>query len=165
MALAKIKQSNGDIDIGLSAKSRKEVAQALANLLADTYTLQLKTQYYHWNVTGGNFQSLHTLFGTQYDELAAAVDELAERIRSIGHNAPGTFREFTSLSSLKEDKYLPDGWQGMVYNLAAAHEAVIRTVREKLEIAQKAKDEGTADLFIRRLQEHEKAVWFLRSHI
>ncbi|HEU5047007.1 MAG TPA: DNA starvation/stationary phase protection protein [Rickettsiales bacterium] len=167
MAVAKIKQKQAslDIDIGLGTKARKDVAAALAQVLADTYTLQVKTQYYHWNVTGENFQALHTLFGTQYDELAAAVDEVAERIRALGHNTPGTLAGFLDLTSLKEDKYLPDGWQGMVYNLAAAHEAVTRAVREKLAIVQKAGDEGTADLLIRRLQEHEKAAWFLRSHL
>lgn len=167
MAVAKIKQkqSGSEIDIGLGAKARKDVAAALSHVLADTYTLQVKTQFYHWNVTGENFQALHTLFGTQYEELAAAVDEVAERIRAVGHNAPGTFESFLGLTSLKEDKFLPNGWQGMVHSLVAAHEAVTRTVREKLAIVQKAGDEGTADLLIRRLQDHEKAAWFLRSHL
>jgi starvation-inducible DNA-binding protein len=165
MALTKMKSSSADIDIGINGKLRKEVAHATAQMLAATYALQLKTQYYHWNVTGENFIALHELLGKQYDELAAAVDELAERIRALGSHAPGTFREFSELTSLKEDKMLPPDWQTMVENLTEAHEIVAKSAREKIEIAQKCGDEGTADLFIRRLQEHEKTAWMLRSHL
>lgn len=164
MTLTHVKSRNDDIEIGINAKSRKDVAQSLSRVLADTYVLQLKTKYYHWNVTGALFHSLHTLFDAQYQELSNAVDELAERIRALGVTAPGTFHEFSGLSSLKEDKYLPTGWNDMVYNLTAAHEQLICDIREKLTLVQKAGDEGTADLFIRRIQEHEKAAWMLRSH-
>jgi len=165
MTLTKVKPASNDAGIGISSRSRKDVAQALGQALSDTYSLQLKTQYYHWNVTGELFHSLHTLFGAQYEELAEAVDELAERIRVLGHNAPGTFREFAEFSSLREDRYLPADWQTMVGNLAAAHEEVARSLREKIPAAQKNGDEGTADLFIGRLQAHEKAAWMLRSHL
>ncbi len=165
MALTKVKPASGDMDIGLNAKSRKEVAQCLSELLADSYLLQLKTQFYHWNVTGENFLNLHLLFEKQYDELAEAVDELAERIRALGHVAPGTFHQFSELTSLEEDIGLPSSWQKMVVNLAEAHETVTRAAREKLEAVQKAEDEGTADILIRRLQAHEKSIWMLRSHL
>ncbi len=170
MAIAKIKtpangSANGSPDIGIDNRARKEVAQCLTYLLADTYVLQLKTQYYHWNVTGENFQALHTLFGAQYDALALSVDELAERVRALGHIAPGTFREFLALSLIEEDKSLPSGWKSMVHNLVAARETITRNTRKWLETVQKAGDEGTADIFIKMLQEHEKAAWMLRSHL
>ena len=165
MALTKARQAHSDIDIGLNDNARKQVGQCLSQLLADTYLLQLKTQYYHWNVTGENFLSLHMLFEKQYDELAEAVDELAERIRALGLPAPGTFQQFSELASLKEDTHLPSAWQDMVAGLAAAHEAVIRATRDELEMVQKSGDEGTADLIIGRLQVHEKIVWMLRSHL
>lgn len=156
---------SNDINIGIGANARKEVAAYLAQLLAGTYILQLKTQYYHWNVTGPHFAGLHTLFGAQYDAIALAVDEVAERIRSLGHATPGTFREFSSVSVIKEDKNLPEDWQEMVGNLAEDNEAVARTAKEWLGRVQKAGDEGSADLLIRRIQEHEKAAWMLRSHL
>ncbi len=165
MALTKIKPAGNDIDTGLNPKARKEVAQLVAQGLANTYTLQLKTQYYHWNVKGENFHSLHLLFETQYNELAEAVDELAERIRALGVDTPGTFREFSELAFIKEDKTLPPDWQTMVANLQEAHEMLVKAAREKIVQSQKAGDEGTADLFIRRVQAHEKAAWMLRSHL
>ncbi|MEI7669232.1 MAG: Dps family protein [Pseudomonadota bacterium] len=166
MSIAKIKESsNTEIQIGIDAKHREAVAKELKKILADTYSLQLKTQYYHWNVTGVNFHNLHLLFGTQYDELSLAVDELAERIRSLGFNAPGTFRQFLDISSIKEDAILPSNWPEMVSNLKDAHEEIAASIRNKIELAQKAGDEGTADLFIKRIQEHEKAAWFLRSQV
>ena len=164
MAQTKAKSSATDnIDIGLGSNSRKEVAACLGHLLAGTYILQLKTQNYHWNVTGPHFAALHVLFGTQYDAIATAVDEVAERIRSIGHVTPGSFREFSSLSSIKEDKSQPEDWSEMVGNLAEDNEAIARECRESLHRVQKAGDEGSADLLIRRMQEHEKAAWMLRS--
>lgn len=166
MAHAKTKTSaTADINIGLGSNSRKEVAACLAHLLASTYILQLKTQNYHWNVTGPHFAALHGLFGTQYDAIAAAVDEVAERIRSLGHVTPGSFREFSATSAIKEDKSQPDGWPEMVANLAEDNESIARQCRDWLQTVQKAGDEGSADLLIRRMQEHEKAAWMLRSHL
>lgn len=166
MAIAKMKTpSSGEPDIGLERNARKHVAEALAQVLAGTYLTQLKTQYYHWNVTGTHFSSLHVLFEGQYNALAAAVDEIAERIRSLGFPTPGTFREFAALAEIPEDKTLPSDWSAMVKNLLAANEALARHLREHLADVQDAGDEGTADLFIRRLQEHEKAAWMLRSYI
>ena len=163
MAVAK-KILSDTLDIGIEAKKRKAVAEALKSQLADTYLLQLKTKFYHWNVTGAQFFSLHTLFDKQYEALSAAVDELAERIRSLGFAAPGTFREFLELTALAEDKSLPENWEKMVQNLVSDHETLIRSAREKVALAQEQGDEGTADIFIKRIQEHEKAAWFLRSH-
>ncbi len=166
MAVIKAKSENSHpLNTGLGANARKEVAVCLGQLLAETYVLQLKTQYYHWNVTGPHFSALHVLFGGQYDAIAVAVDEVAERIRSVGHVAPGSFREFSALASIKEDKSLPASWKEMVENLTEANETVARVAREWLPKIQKAGDEGTADLLIRRLQEHEKAAWMLRSHL
>lgn len=165
MSVTKVKPAANEAEIGIAPAARKEVAQLLKESLANTYSLQLKTQYYHWNVTGPSFSSLHALFASQYEELAEAVDELAERIRSLGHTTPGTFYEFAALASLKEDKYPPSDWKAMVANLLAAHEALARSVRDKIPVAQKAGDEGTADLFIGRLQAHEKAAWMLRSYL
>lgn len=165
MANAKTKtHGSNDINIGLGNNSRKEVAACLGHLLAGTYILQLKTQNYHWNVTGPHFAALHGLFGTQYDAIALAVDEVAERIRSIGHVTPGSFREFSTTSAIKEDKSLPD-WPEMLGNLAEDNETIARQCREWLHTVQKAGDEGSADLLIRRMQEHEKAAWMLRSHL
>jgi len=166
MAVTQVKaESSQEINIGIENKQREAVVKALKQALADSYTLQLKTQYYHWNVKGSNFQTLHLLFGSQYDQLSAGVDELAERIRTLGAETIGTFRQFQELASIKEDAKLPANWQDMVHHLQQDNEALARELREKIAVAQKAGDEGTADLFIRRLQEHEKAGWFLRSHL
>jgi starvation-inducible DNA-binding protein len=166
MAITKMKSTGkNEPAIGLSTRERKEVAECLSHALSETYMVQLKTQYYHWNVKGPFFQSLHLLFEAQYDALALAVDELAERIRSLGATAPGTFEQFSRLVSFKEDKTLPSSWEAMVSNLVEANEAIIRNARTWLATAQKAEDEGSADLFIRRIQEHEKATWMLRSHL
>ncbi len=166
MAQVKTKTSgSADIDIGLGNNSRKEVAACLGHLLAGTYILQLKTQNYHWNVTGPHFSALHGLFGAQYDAIAVGVDEVAERIRSIGHVAPGSFREFSAASAIKEDKSLPGDWSEMAGNLAQDNETIAKQCREWLHTVQKAGDEGSADLLIRRMQEHEKAAWMLRSHL
>ena len=165
MAIMKAKSESADLNTGLGANARREVAACLSQLLAETYVLQLKTQYYHWNVTGPHFAALHTLFGAQYDAIALAVDEIAERIRSLGHTAPGTFREFLASASIREDKSLPASWQEMVKQLGAANETVSREAKEWLTRVQKAGDEGSADLLIRRIQEHEKAAWMLRSHL
>jgi starvation-inducible DNA-binding protein len=151
--------------IGLDNRARKEVVECLTHTLADTYLLQVKTQYYHWNVTGPQFSSLHLLFEAQYNALFAAVDEYAERIRTLGAFSPGTFREFEALSTIKEDKSLPENATAMVKNLLEANEAVARRIRQALGDIEDSGDEGTKDLFVRRIQEHEKAAWMLRSYL
>lgn len=155
---------NTPINIGISETDRKELAQGLSRLLADTYTLYLKTHNYHWNVTGPMFQTLHLMFETQYNELALAVDLIAERIRALGVFAPGTYAQYVKLSSIKEEETIPAA-QDMIRNLVQGQEAVIRTARSLLPIADKASDESTADLLTQRLQLHEKTAWMLRSLI
>lgn len=156
--------NNTPINIGISESDRKELAQGLSRLLADTYTLYLKTHNYHWNVTGPMFQTLHLMFETQYNELALAVDLVAERIRALGVFAPATYSQFIKLSSIKEEETIPAA-QDMIRNLVQGQEAVIRTARSLLPLADKATDESTADLLTQRLQLHEKTAWMLRSLI
>jgi starvation-inducible DNA-binding protein len=164
MAIISLKPSD-EINSGLDKKARQSIATVTSVLLSNTYMLQLKTQYYHWNVTGPHFIQLHELFGAQYSLISAAVDEIAERIRALGFVTPGTFREFSEISSLKEDKSPPANWQGMVKNLVESHEAIVRHIRDNIAVIQKHGDEGTADVFIGRQQEHEKMAWMLRSHL
>lgn len=152
------------IDIGLSDAQRNEIAGGLARLLADTYTLYLKTHNFHWNVTGPHFNSLHLLFETQYNELWLATDLLAERIRALGVFAPGSYVEFSKLTSIKEDTSHP-AWDKMVAQLVEGHEAVTRTAREVLSIAADADDEVTVNVLSERMDAHEKAAWMLRSLI
>ncbi len=152
------------INIGISEADRKELAKGLSHLLADTYTLYLKTHNYHWNVTGPMFQTLHLMFEGQYNELALAVDLIAERIRALGVHAPGTYGQYVKLSSIKEEETIPAA-QDMIRNLVQAQEAVIRTARSIYPLAEKATDETTADLLTQRLQVHEKTAWMLRSLI
>lgn len=149
--------------IGMEKKARQYVAKLLSFILADTYTLQLKTLNYHWNVTGPHFESLHALFEEQYTALGLASDELAERIRALGFAAPATFREFLDLARIKEDKTAPANWQVMVKNLLDGHELMAGALRKAIPQAQKDGDEVTADLFISRMQFHEKTAWMLRS--
>ena len=151
-----------EIDIGIKPADRKEIAKGLARLLADTYTLYLKTHNYHWNVTGPMFQTLHLMFEQQYNELALAVDLIAERIRALGVAAPGTYREFAALSSIKESKGVPRAEQ-MIKDLVAGQEAVVRTARAVFPLVEKANDEPSADLLTQRMQVHEKTAWMLRS--
>ena len=151
-----------EVNIGIEEKDRREIAAGLSRLLADTYTLYLKTHYYHWNVTGPMFETLHLMFERQYNELALAVDLIAERIRALGVQAPGTYAEFSKLSSIKDDAAVPDA-KTMLRNILMAHEAVIRTARSAFPAADKASDEPTADLLTQRLQLHEKTAWMLRS--
>ena len=167
MSVAKLKplSSGNEPAIGLERNARKHVAESLAQVLSATYMTQLKTQYYHWNVTGTHFSSLHLLFEGQYNDLFTAVDEIAERIRSLGFTTPGTFAEFSAMTDIKEDKSLPSSWEAMVQNLLHANELLARELRENIGIVQEAGDEGTADLFIRRMQVHEKAAWMLRSYL
>jgi starvation-inducible DNA-binding protein len=150
------------IDIGISEKDRKQIADGLSRLLADTYTLYLKTHNFHWNVTGPMFNTLHLMFEQQYTELALAVDLIAERIRALGVKAPGSYAEFGKLTSLKEAAGWPDA-ETMVAELAKDQEAVCRTARKVFPVADKAHDEPTADLLTQRLQIHEKNAWMLRS--
>jgi starvation-inducible DNA-binding protein len=150
------------INIGIEEQDRREIAEGLSRLLADTYTLYLKTHNFHWNVTGPMFQTLHLMFETQYNELALAVDLIAERIRALGFPAPATYREFTRLSSIKEDEGAP-GAQEMIRSLVEGQEAVVRTARSIFPVVDKAHDEPTADLLTQRMQVHEKTAWMLRS--
>ncbi len=150
------------IDIGIDEKNRIEIANGLSRLLADTYTLYLKTHNFHWNVTGPMFQTLHTMFEGQYNELALAVDEIAERIRALGVKAPGTYSEFARLSSIKE----PQGElnaQQMIAELVSGQEAVVRTARSIFPVVDESNDQPTADLLTRRMDAHEKTAWMLRS--
>jgi starvation-inducible DNA-binding protein len=150
------------IDIGISKRDRAEIAAGLGRMLADTYTLYLKTHNFHWNVTGPMFQTLHLMFETQYNELALAVDLLAERIRSLGHPAPGTYAEYAKLSSIKEAPGVPKA-RDMIKQLVDGQEAVVRTARGIFPLVEKASDEATADLLTQRIQLHEKTAWMLRS--
>lgn len=150
------------MDIGIASKDRKAIAGGLSKLLADTYTLYLKTHYFHWNVTGPMFNTLHLMFETQYTELALAVDMVAERIRALDEYAPGTYTQFAKLSSIPESKGVPSAKE-MIKELVEGHEAVCRTARSVFPAANKADDEATADLLTQRLQLHEKTAWMLRS--
>lgn len=151
-----------DINIGIDAKQRTEIADGLSRLLADSYTLYLKTHNFHWNVTGPMFQTLHLMFETQYTELAAAVDEVAERIRALGRPAPGTYKEFAKLTSIPEPDGVPSARE-MIQQLVQGQETVARTAREVFPLAEAASDEPTADLLTQRMQVHEKTAWMLRS--
>ena len=151
-----------EINIGIDAGQRKAIAEGLSHLLADTYTLYLKTHNYHWNVTGPMFQTLHNQFEVQYTELAAAVDEIAERIRALGEPAPGSYKAFSRLSSIDEEEGQPDA-KTMIANLVTAQEAVVRTARKAFPTAEEAGDEPTCDLLTQRMQVHEKNAWMLRS--
>lgn len=156
--------SDINIDIGLKKTDQKKIAEGLSGVLADSYTLFLKTQNYHWNVTGPHFGPLHDLFEEQYRELFDAIDEIAERIRTLGFRAPGTLKEFGDLASVKEQTGQPDAME-MVKNLAEANETVHKTLRSAFETADEAGDEGTADLMVERMQAHAKNIWMLRSHL
>jgi starvation-inducible DNA-binding protein len=151
-----------DIDIGIKADDRKVSANAVSRLMADTYTLYLKTHGYHWNVEGPHFQQLHIQFMEQYTEMWTAVDELAERVRALGHYAPSSYAEMAALSSLTEETGRPD-WKTMVTTLAKGHEQVAKTAREVLRIAEEAGDDATADIVAPRVTLHEKTAWMLRA--
>ncbi len=151
------------INIGISEKDRGAIAGGLSRLLADTYTLYLTTHNFHWNVTGPMFNTLHAMFMAQYTELWNAVDPVAERIRSLGHPAPGSYTQFTALSSIKDAPTTPPKAMEMVKILVEGHEAVARTARSIFPLADKAGDEPTADLLTQRLTVHEQTAWMLRS--
>lgn len=144
------------------AAQLEEVVRGLSRTLADSYSLYLKTQNYHWNVVGPMFHSLHTMFEVEYTELALAVDEIAERIRALGSPAPATYRQFAELSSVSEDIDVPDALE-MVRRLVAGHETTARTIRGVLPLAEAAPDQVSTDLLVRRLDAHEKTAWMLRS--
>lgn len=150
------------VNIGINKEARKAIANDLSKLLADSYTLYLKTHNYHWNVTGPMFNTLHTMFEVQYTELAAAVDEIAERIRALGLPAPGSYREFAKLATVEEAKGGEDA-EEMIRQLVIGQETVARTAREAFPAADEAHDEPTADLLTQRMQIHEKNAWMLRS--
>ena len=150
------------VNIGIETDTRKEIADGLSRLLADTYSLYLKTHYFHWNVTGPMFQTLHLMFEVQYTELALAVDLIAERIRALGFPAPGSYTQYAELTSIPETTSVPKA-EEMIKLLVEAQEAVCRTARSIYPIVEKASDEPTADLLTQRLQLHEKTAWMLRS--
>jgi len=150
------------IDIGIEARDRRAVAEGLSRLLADSYTLYLKTHNFHWNVTGPMFNTLHLMFEQQYDELALAVDLVAERIRALGLPAPGSYAQFQRLSSIKEETGVPHADE-MIRQLVEGQEAVARTARDVFPVAEQAGDQVTLDLLTQRLQVHEKNAWMLRS--
>jgi len=154
--------ANMAINIGINEPDRKEIADGLAKLLADTYTLYLKTHNFHWNVTGPMFETLHLMFERQYTELATAVDQIAERIRALGFPAPGSYAEFGRLASIQEATGVPDA-QSMIRQLVDGQEAVVRTARSVFPVVDRAHDEPTADLLTQRMQVHEKTAWMLRS--
>ena len=149
-------------DIGISDKDRAAIAQGLSGLLADSYTLYLMTHNFHWNVTGPMFQTLHLMFMAQYSEQWTALDVIAERIRALGHPAPGTYREFSRLASIAEVEGVPRAVE-MIRHLVAAQEATARTARELLPVVTAANDQPTTDLLTQRLEVHEKTAWMLRS--
>ena len=151
-----------DINIGIEPEHRSEIAQGLKHLLADSYTLYLQTHNFHWNVTGPQFRDLHLLFEEHYNELAVAVDDIAERIRTLGYPAPGTYQEFSKLSSINEIEGVPSAVD-MITILTASHEQVVRTCREVLRLAQAGDDESSAALISDRMRIHEKTAWMLRS--
>jgi starvation-inducible DNA-binding protein len=151
-----------EIEIGIDKEARKAIADGLSHVLADTYVLYLKTHNYHWNVTGPMFQTLHLMFEQQYNELWLAVDLVAERIRALGHLAPGSYKAFSKLSSIGEEEAVPAATQ-MIKNLVKGHEQVATTARKLFAVADKANDQPTADLLTTRLQIHEKTAWMLRS--
>jgi starvation-inducible DNA-binding protein len=150
------------IDIGIPEAQRQAIAAGLDRLLADTYTLYLKTHNFHWNVEGPMFNTLHQMFETQYDELALAVDLIAERIRALGFRAPGSYQEFTALARVEDAKGTPSATE-MIAQLMKDQETVVRTAREVFPVVDEAHDEPTADLLTQRMQIHEKTAWMLRS--
>ena len=150
------------IDIGITDLERKKIADGLSALLADSYTLYLMTHNFHWNVTGPQFNSLHNMFMGQYTEQWNALDTIAERIRALGHPAPGTYKEFVKLASIKEVAGVPRAMD-MVRHLVAAQESAARTARSLFPVVDEANDQPTADILTQRLEVHEKTAWMLRS--
>jgi starvation-inducible DNA-binding protein len=160
--MATKKSKTPAISIGINAEDRAKIVQGLSALLADSYTLYLMTHNFHWNVTGPMFNSLHLMFMQQYTEQWAALDSIAERIRALGHPAPGTYKEFVKLASIKEVEGVPKATD-MVRHLVEAQEATARTARKLFPVVESANDQPTADLLTQRLEIHEKTAWMLRS--
>jgi starvation-inducible DNA-binding protein len=155
-------KSAPDIEIGINPADRRAIADGLATLLSDSYALYVKTQNFHWNVTGPMFRALHEMFDEQYHELAPALDEIAERIRALGQPAPGSFSQFAKLTSIDEEPGIPAA-EDMVRQLVLDHEAVVRTARNVFNRSEQAGDQVTMDLLAERMQVHEKQAWMLRS--
>jgi starvation-inducible DNA-binding protein len=160
--MKKAKMKSPGIDIGIKSSDRKKIVDGLAELLADSYTLYQMTHNFHWNVTGPQFNSLHQMFMTQYTEQWTALDLIAERIRALGYPAPGTYRQFAKLASIKEVEGVPSA-NDMIRHLVTAQEATARTARRLFPIVSAADDQPTADLLTQRLEVHEKTAWMLRS--
>jgi len=150
------------MDIGINQQDRQHIADGLSHLLADTYTLYLKTHNFHWNVTGPMFQTLHLMFEQHYNELSLAVDLIAERIRALGHPAPGSYADYARLTAIPEADGVPKA-EEMIRQLVDGHETLCRTARGIFQVVERANDEPTADLLTQRLQVHEKTAWMLRS--
>ena len=165
MAKKKSSAQGTAVNIGIGEKDRAAIAEGLSHLLADTYTLYLTTHNFHWNVAGPMFNSLHAMFMTQYTELWNAVDPIAERIRALGHPAPGSYAQFAKLSSLKDAPAVPPKAMEMVAILAEGHEAVARTARSVFEVVAAANDQPSADLLTQRMDIHEKTAWMLRVQL
>ena len=155
-------ESTMELNIGIGKKERKDITAGLSRLLADSYTLYLKTHNFHWNVEGPMFNTLHIMFMEQYTEMWNALDLIAERIRALGHYAPGSYKQFSDLTSIEESDKVPNA-HDMLKQLLNGHEAVARTAREIFPAAEKGSDEGTLDLLTQRIQLHEKTAWMLRS--
>ncbi len=162
MAKSRSNASPVRIDIGISEKDRKKIADGLSALLADSYTLYMMTHNFHWNVTGPQFNSLHTMFMNQYTEQWNALDIIAERIRALGFPAPGTYKEFVKLASIQEVEGVPKA-NDMIRHLVAAQEATARTARRLFPVVDAANDQPTADVLTQRIDVHEKTAWMLRS--
>ncbi|PPU93156.1 Dps family protein [Xanthomonas albilineans] len=163
--LTALAPSAPNIDIGIGGGDRKKIAEGLSHFMADAFTLYLKTHNFHWNVTGPMFNSLHLMFETQYTEQWAALDNVAERIRALGFNAPGSYKEYAALTSIPEETGLSDSadWREMVRQLVVGNEAVCRTARKALKTADDVGDDPSVDMLTQRLQTHEKYAWMLRS--
>ena len=160
--MASKKQQAPQIDIGIDSADREKIVKGLSVLLADSYTLYLMTHNFHWNVKGPQFNSLHLMFMTQYTEQWNALDMIAERIRALGYPAPGTYKQFVKLATIKEVEGVPNATE-MVRHLVAAQEATARTARKLFPVVDAANDQPTADLLTQRLTVHEKTAWMLRS--
>ncbi len=166
MSEIKLTQTGVSVDIGIAENGRKAVADALTQLLADEHVLYVKTRNYHWNVTGMQFQALHELFGSHYEQLAEAGDDIAERIRSLGFYSPGSMQDFLKNSRLSESDHVNGDAQKMVSNLLRDHEAIIQILRHDLDEAMEVhKDAGTSDYLTGLMEEHEKMAWMLRAHL
>ncbi len=153
-----------DVNTGIPASDRQTIAEGLSRVLADTYTLYLKTHNYHWNVTGPQFNSLHAMFMQQYTALALSVDEVAERIRALGFPAPGSYRAYSKLSEIKEEDGVPSA-EEMVRNLVIGHETLVRSARKAFPAAEKGNDEASVDLLTQLIRASEKTAWMLRSQV